>query len=87
MQSGVLGGKGGTILATSLNGANEVPVQGGPAVGDRDGAALEFVKVEGSKVSVAVKWRGTGKRGVTLLGDAHRATPVAAEGVDTFSAR
>lgn len=61
VQSGVVGGKGGTILATSLNGANEVPVQGGPAVGDKDGAALEFVKVQGSKVSVAVKWRGTGK--------------------------
>ncbi|MEV0218388.1 CHRD domain-containing protein [Streptomyces sp. NPDC050704] len=52
---------GGTILAASLNAANEVPVQGGPAVGDRDGAALEFVKVEGDTVSVAVKWRGTGK--------------------------
>jgi hypothetical protein len=38
-----------------------VPVQGGPAVGDKDGAALEFVKVKGDKVSVAVKWRGTGK--------------------------
>ncbi|WP_372345173.1 CHRD domain-containing protein [Streptomyces sp. KL116D] len=54
------GGRG-TVLAASLNGANEVPVQGGPAVGDQDGAALEFVKVEGAKVSVAVKWRGTGR--------------------------
>jgi len=62
VQSGALaGGSGGTILAASLNGANEVPVQGGPAVGDKDGAALEFVKVKGDKVSVAVKWRGTGK--------------------------
>ncbi|MCQ4209912.1 CHRD domain-containing protein [Streptomyces longispororuber] len=57
------GGDGGrgTVLAASLNGANEVPVQGGPAVGDQDGAALEFVKVAGDKVSVAVKWRGTGR--------------------------
>ncbi|MFE6484887.1 CHRD domain-containing protein [Streptomyces sp. NPDC057757] len=51
----------GTILATSLNGANEVPVQGGPAVGDKDGAALEFVKIDGDRVSVAVKWRGMGR--------------------------
>ena len=62
MQSGALAGdSGGTILTAGLNGANEVPVQGGPAVGDKDGAALEFVKVKGDKVSVAVKWRGTGK--------------------------
>jgi hypothetical protein len=47
------------LFVSSLNGANEVPVQGGPAVGDRDGAALELVKVEGDTVSVAVKWRGT----------------------------
>jgi len=60
VQSGVLGGSG-TILATSLNGAGEVPVQGGPAVGDKDGAALEFIKVKGDKVSVAVTWRGTGR--------------------------
>ncbi|MEV0639238.1 CHRD domain-containing protein [Streptomyces sp. NPDC050619] len=50
-----------TLLAASLQGAGEVPVQGGPAVGDQDGAALEFVKVEGDTVSVAVQWRGTGK--------------------------
>ncbi|MES5824485.1 CHRD domain-containing protein [Streptomyces sp. RG80] len=51
----------GVVLATSLRGANEVPVDGGPAVGDKDGAALEFVKVKGDKVSVAVTWRGTGR--------------------------
>jgi hypothetical protein len=50
-----------TILAASLRGANEVPVAGGPAVGDKDGAALEFIKVKGDKVSVAVTWRGTGR--------------------------
>lgn len=60
-QSGALGGSGGTILAASLRGANEVPVEGGPAVNDKDGAALEFIKVKGDKVSVAVTWRGTGK--------------------------
>lgn len=57
----VMGGSGGTVLAASLRGAAEVPVEGGPAVGDPDGAALEFIKVEGDKVSVAVKWRGTGR--------------------------
>jgi hypothetical protein len=54
-------GDGGTLLAASLRGANEVPVEGGPAVGDQDGTALQFVQVKGDKVSVAVKWRGTGK--------------------------
>ncbi|MFF3616055.1 CHRD domain-containing protein [Streptomyces sp. NPDC002580] len=58
---GVMGGTGGTILAASLRGASEVPVPGGPAVGDKDGAALEFIKVEGDEVSVAVSWRGTGR--------------------------
>ncbi|MFZ3596282.1 CHRD domain-containing protein [Streptomyces sp. BH104] len=48
-------GATGTVLATSLNGANEV------AGGDKDGAALEFVRVKGDQVSVAVKWRGVGK--------------------------
>jgi hypothetical protein len=62
-QSGTLSGtgSGGTILVASLRGADEVPVAGGPAVGDRDGAALEFVRVKGDKVSVAVTWRGTGR--------------------------
>ncbi|PAZ17564.1 hypothetical protein CLM62_02270 [Streptomyces sp. SA15] len=45
----------GTILAAGLRGANEV------SAGDRDGAALQFVKVDGDKVSVAVQWRGTDK--------------------------
>ncbi|KAB1144120.1 CHRD domain-containing protein [Streptomyces luteolifulvus] len=61
-QSGTAaGGSGGTILAASLRGTNEVPVAGGPAVGDKDGAALEFIRVKGNKVSVAVTWRRTGK--------------------------
>ncbi|MEV0319958.1 CHRD domain-containing protein [Streptomyces sp. NPDC050658] len=61
VQSGASGGTGGTVFAAAMNGANEVPVQGGPAVGDKDGKALEFVRVKGDKVSVTVKWRGTGK--------------------------
>ncbi|MER5448041.1 CHRD domain-containing protein [Streptomyces sp. NPDC002766] len=54
-------GAGVTLLATSLRGANEVPVPGGPAVGDRNGAALEFIKIDGDRVSVAVTWHGTGR--------------------------
>ncbi|MFE0175222.1 CHRD domain-containing protein [Streptomyces sp. NPDC059002] len=62
VQSGGAGtGRGGSVFAASMNGANEVPVQGGPAVGDKDGRALEFVRVKGDKVSVTVKWRGTGR--------------------------
>ncbi|MFD3499054.1 CHRD domain-containing protein [Streptomyces sp. NPDC058678] len=61
------GGGDGTVLAASLRGANEVPAEGGPAVGDKDGAALQFVRVEGDKVSVAVKWRGTDKPTVLHL--------------------
>lgn len=59
VQSGAGSDLGASLFVASLNGANEVPVQGGGAVGDHDGAALEFVKVEGDKVSVAVKFRGT----------------------------
>ncbi|MFE9398248.1 CHRD domain-containing protein [Streptomyces flavidovirens] len=54
-------GTGASFFVASLTGANEVPVEGGPALGDRDGVALEFVKVEGSTVSFAVEWRGTGE--------------------------
>ncbi|MFJ5529496.1 CHRD domain-containing protein [Streptomyces sp. NPDC093261] len=54
-------GSPGTTLVASLRGADEVPVAGGPAVGDKDGAALEFVRIEGDTVSVAVTWRGTGR--------------------------
>ncbi|MCW7945592.1 hypothetical protein AAW14_27175 [Streptomyces hygroscopicus] len=62
-ESGTLtgSGSGGTTLVASLRGANEVPVTGGPAAGDKDGAALEFISVKGDTVSVAVTWRGTGR--------------------------
>ncbi|RPE41588.1 uncharacterized protein DUF3455 [Streptomyces sp. Ag109_O5-1] len=49
------------VLVASLRGAGEVPVAGGPAVGDKDGAALELIQVKGDKVTVAVTWRGTGR--------------------------
>ncbi|MEU5437568.1 CHRD domain-containing protein [Streptomyces sp. NPDC020719] len=54
-------GGGVTYLLASLRGANEVPVAGKPAVGDPDGAALEFVRIKGATVTFAVKWRGTGR--------------------------
>ncbi|MCM2393952.1 CHRD domain-containing protein [Streptomyces albipurpureus] len=60
-RAAVAQGKGALLFVSSLNGANEVPVRSGPAVGDRDGVALQFVKVHGDKVSVAVKFRGTDK--------------------------
>ncbi|MCI3932387.1 CHRD domain-containing protein [Streptomyces sp. AN091965] len=52
---------GGALLVASLNGANEVPVPGGPAVGDKDGAALQFVRIKGDKVTVTATWRGTAR--------------------------
>ncbi|MFI6642373.1 CHRD domain-containing protein [Streptomyces sp. NPDC050504] len=50
--------RGASFFVASMSGDQEVPVPGGPAVGDRDGVALEFVKVKGDRVSFAVKWRG-----------------------------
>ncbi|WP_419995384.1 CHRD domain-containing protein [Streptomyces boninensis] len=58
---GALGGtnkSGAVFFAGSLNGANEVPAPGGPAVGDKDGAALALMRVQGDEVSFAFKFRG-----------------------------
>ncbi|MFF7415357.1 CHRD domain-containing protein [Streptomyces lydicus] len=41
-----------------LKGTNEVPVAGGPAVGDKDGRAVAVIKVKGSVVSYAFAWKG-----------------------------
>lgn len=49
---------GATFFAGSLNGANEVPVAGGPAVGDKDGKALALMRIKGTKVSFAFSFRG-----------------------------
>ncbi|MFI9099917.1 CHRD domain-containing protein [Streptomyces fildesensis] len=51
-------GKPAVYFAASLNGANEVPVANGPAVGDKDGKAVEFLKIQGNQVSFAMKWKG-----------------------------
>ncbi|GAA1531396.1 hypothetical protein GCM10009730_45850 [Streptomyces albidochromogenes] len=60
-RTGGHGDSAASYFVASLKGANEVPVEGGPAAGDKDGVALEFVRIEGATVSFAVKWRGTGK--------------------------
>lgn len=46
-------------FAARLVGANEVPVKGGPAVGDKDGSAYAVIRVSGDQVSYAVRWRNT----------------------------
>jgi CHRD domain len=45
-------------FAAVLRGADEVPVPNGPAVGDKDGIAVEFMRVQGNQVSFAIKWSG-----------------------------
>ncbi|WP_351232878.1 CHRD domain-containing protein [Streptomyces sp. NPDC002133] len=45
-------------FAAELSGADEVPVQGGPAVNDPDGKAVALVKVEGDRVTFALRWKG-----------------------------
>ncbi|MET7620474.1 CHRD domain-containing protein [Streptomyces sp. NPDC005408] len=45
-------------FAAQLSGANEVPVQGGPAVNDPDGKAVALVKVKGDRVTFALQWKG-----------------------------
>ncbi|GGU36083.1 CHRD domain-containing protein [Lentzea flava] len=47
--------KGGKLRAFS-NGRNEVPVQGGPKVGDPDGQAVTFVQPSGSGVDFSLAW-------------------------------
>ncbi|MEO3876293.1 CHRD domain-containing protein [Nonomuraea sp. B12E4] len=45
-------------LAAKLVGENEVPVKGGPAVGDKNGSAFAVFEINGDQVSYAVKWQG-----------------------------
>src|SRR5581483_9478390 len=44
------------FFAAALNGRNEVPVAGGPAVKDPDGQAVEILRIQGNQVAFAVKW-------------------------------
>ncbi|MEV8636620.1 CHRD domain-containing protein [Streptosporangium sp. NPDC051023] len=45
-------------FAARLVGRNEVPVKGGPAVGDGDGQAFAVIRISGGRVSYAVRWNG-----------------------------
>lgn len=54
-------------LGARLNGDQEVPVQGGPAVGDPDGEALVLVHVKGDRVTFSLAWKGL----VPSLGHIH----------------
>ncbi|MGW1886566.1 CHRD domain-containing protein [Streptomyces sp. NPDC001970] len=47
---------GAVAFAAELSGADEVPVQGGPAVNDPDGKAVALVKVKGDRVTFALRW-------------------------------
>ncbi|GGV74391.1 hypothetical protein GCM10010512_27470 [Streptomyces thermoviolaceus subsp. thermoviolaceus] len=61
-------GPSASFVAT-MTGNQEVPVAGGPAVGDRDGSAQALVQVKGDRVTFALKWRGIG---APTLGHIHQ---------------
>jgi hypothetical protein len=49
----------GTVYyAAKLAGKNEVPVQGGPKVGDKNGSAYVVLKITGNHISYAGRWSG-----------------------------
>ncbi|MDQ1039026.1 hypothetical protein QFZ75_005442 [Streptomyces sp. V3I8] len=50
---------GAMFFASALTGDNEVPVEGKPAVGDKDGQALALMRIQGQDVSFALAWTGT----------------------------
>ncbi|WP_329389320.1 CHRD domain-containing protein [Streptomyces sp. NBC_01351] len=45
-------------LVARLDGNQEVPVAGGPAVDDPDGEAVAFVQVQGDRVTFSLNWKG-----------------------------
>jgi hypothetical protein len=45
------------FLAAVLNGRNEVPAPGGPAVGDKDGQAVQVLRIKGDQVAFALSWK------------------------------
>src|SRR5262249_17708088 len=57
------------FLAAQLNGRNEVPVPGKPAVGDPDGSATGIVRVQGDRVTFAFSWKNIG---APTLGHIHQ---------------
>jgi len=46
------------FLTAELTGGQEVPVAGGPAVGDPDGHATALVRVKGARVTFSFSWNG-----------------------------
>ncbi|SDK68404.1 CHRD domain-containing protein [Nonomuraea maritima] len=46
-------------FAAKLVGKNEVPVKGGPKVGDKDGSAFAVFVIDRDKVSYAIRWNKT----------------------------
>ncbi|WP_328491701.1 CHRD domain-containing protein [Streptomyces sp. NBC_00414] len=46
------------FFGSVLTGADEVPVEGGPAVGDKDGHALALMRIQGDQVSYAFTFTG-----------------------------
>ncbi|MGW3939631.1 CHRD domain-containing protein [Streptomyces phaeochromogenes] len=58
-----------TFFGSVLNGANEVPIEGGPAVGDKDGHALALMRIQGDQVSYAFTFTGIG---TPTLGHLHK---------------
>ncbi|TDO37054.1 CHRD domain-containing protein [Paractinoplanes brasiliensis] len=44
-------------FAATMSGDQEVPTEGGPAVGDPDGRATTVVRVQGNRVSFVASWR------------------------------
>ncbi|WP_247706849.1 CHRD domain-containing protein [Streptomyces liliiviolaceus] len=47
-----------TFFGSVMTGADEVPVEGGPAVGDKDGHALALMRIQGDQVSYAFTFSG-----------------------------
>jgi hypothetical protein len=89
------------FLEAKLDGKQEVPVPGGPAVGDPKGSATGLIRVQGNRVTFAFSWKGisaptlghihegnigaNGPVKVPLFGTAMPDTVTAAAGVLTVS--
>src|SRR5437763_6938175 len=88
----------GGVLKAFLSGDQEVPVAGGPAVGDPTGRAVAHINAHGTQVNYSFAWLGiaptlghihkdvfgiNGPVVVTLFASAVPATAVAISGTDT----
>ena len=57
------------FFSADLDGKQEVPAPGGPAVGDADGSAKALVEVRGDRVTFALEWKKTAQ---LTLGHIHQ---------------